>query len=130
MFALDLPAHTPQGEPVVPELFRVLAAAQEASGGPDVGQMIGSFAQYGVVGLVVVFLILGVVVPKYVLSDRTADRDKWREAFERERENRELTQQQLAKAEERGDLATEQAKTLIRLLEELGHRPDDFPRSA
>lgn len=115
---------------MVPELFRVLAAAQEASGGPDVGQMIGSFAQYGVVGLVVVFLILGVVVPKYVLSDRTADRDKWREAFERERENRELTQQQLAKAEERGDLATEQAKTLIRLLEELGHRPDDFPRSA
>ena len=74
-------------------------------------------------------LILGVMVPKYVMNNLTADRDSWRRAFEREGDAHDLTRQQLAKAEERGDVATEQAKTLIRLLEELGHRPE-LPRSA
>ncbi|MES4891413.1 hypothetical protein [Streptomyces sp. NPDC096012] len=87
------------------------------------GKLIGQFAQYGIVGVVVALMILGVIVPKYVLSDRTADRDKWREAFEKERDAHEARRQQLAKAEERGDVATEQGKTLTRLLEELGHRP-------
>ncbi|ROP53265.1 hypothetical protein [Streptomyces sp. PanSC9] len=105
---------------LLPELLR-LAAAEES--GPDVGKLIGQFAQYGVVGLVVVLLILGVIVPKYVMTSLTADRDKWREAFEKEREAHQATREQLAKAEERGDVAVEQGKTLTHLLEELGHRP-------
>ncbi|MGW5198649.1 hypothetical protein [Streptomyces spiralis] len=113
--------------PLIPVLLSSLAAAEES--GPDIGKLIGQFAQYGMVGVVVVLMILGVIVPKYVLSDRTADRDKWREAFEKERDAHEETRQQLAKAEERGDVAVEQGKTLTRLLEELGHRPE-LPRSA
>jgi hypothetical protein len=97
-----------------------LAAAEE---GPDVGKLIGQLAQYGVVGLVVVLLILGIIVPKYVMTALTADRDKWREAFEMERDAHQLTREQLAKAEARGDVAVEQGKTLTHLLEELGHRP-------
>ncbi|MFI2757845.1 hypothetical protein ACH5A3_03045 [Streptomyces echinatus] len=112
---------------MIPVLLASLAAAEDS--GPDVGKLIGQFAQYGIVGLVVALMILGVIVPKYVLSDLKADRDKWRDAFEKERQNRELLQQQLAKAEERGDVAIEQGKTLTRLLEELGHRPE-LPRSA
>ncbi|MFI5974816.1 hypothetical protein [Streptomyces sp. NPDC051452] len=105
---------------LLPELLR-LAAAEDS--GPDVGKLIGQFAQYGVVGLIVVLLILGVIVPKYVMTSLTADRDKWREAFEKERDAHQLTREQLAKAEERGDVAVEQGKTLTHLLEELGHRP-------
>ncbi|MGW2939495.1 hypothetical protein ACWDA7_49210 [Streptomyces sp. NPDC001156] len=111
---------------LLPELLR-LAAAEDS--GPDVGKLIGQFAQYGIVGIVVVLLILGVIVPKYVMTSLTADRDKWREAFEKEREAHQLTREQLAKAEEHGSVAIEQGKTLTRLLEELGHRPE-LPRSA
>ncbi|MEV5429123.1 hypothetical protein [Streptomyces sp. NPDC052701] len=114
---------------MVPDLIRVLAAAEEAGGGPDIGKILGQFAQYGVVGLVVVLLILGVIVPKYVMTALTADRDKWREAFEKEREAHQLTREQLAKAEERGDVAVEQGRTLTALLQGLGHQPD-LPRSA
>ena len=108
---------------LLPELLRSVVAAEDS--GPDIGQ----FAQYGIVGVVVVMLMVGYIVPKYVMSNLTADRDSWRLAFERERDAHDLTRQQLAKAEERGDVATEQAKTLVRLLEELGHRPE-LPRSA
>ncbi|MFJ3665082.1 hypothetical protein ACIPSE_01360 [Streptomyces sp. NPDC090106] len=106
---------------MIPEPLRSLAAAEDS--GPNIGKLIGQFAQYGIVGVVVVLLILGVIVPKYVMTNLTADRDKWREAFEKEREAHQLTREQLAKAEERGDVAVEQGKTLTHLLEELGHRP-------
>jgi hypothetical protein len=112
---------------LLPELLRSLASAEDS--GPDIGKLIGQFAQYGIVGVIVVMLMVGYIVPKYVMSNLTADRDSWRLAFERERDAHDLTRQQLAKAEERGDVATEQAKTLIRLLEDLGHRPE-LPRSA
>ncbi|MEV5472952.1 hypothetical protein AB0L66_11420 [Streptomyces sp. NPDC052207] len=111
---------------LLPTLVR-LAVAEET--GPDIGKMIGQFAQYGIVGVVVVLLLIGIIVPKYVMTSLTADRDKWREAFEKEREAHQATREQLAKAEERGDVAIEQGKTLTRLLEELGHRPE-LPRSA
>ena len=106
---------------LLPELLRSLAAAEDS--GPDIGKLIGQFAQYGIVGVVVVLLILGIIVPRYVMNNLTADRDSWRQAFERERDAHDLTRQQLAKAEERGDVAVEQGKTLTHLLEELGHRP-------
>ncbi|MBL1104954.1 hypothetical protein JK361_10165 [Streptomyces sp. 5-8] len=106
---------------LIPELLR-LAAAEDT--GPDVGKLIGQFAQYGVVGLIVVLLIVGVIVPKYVMNNLMAEKNSWREAFEKERAAHELTRQQLAKAEERGDVAIEQGKTLTALLTGLGHRPE------
>ncbi|MDC2953399.1 hypothetical protein PO587_02895 [Streptomyces gilvifuscus] len=109
-----------------PELLRLAAVD---AGGPDIGALIGHFVQYGIVGVVVVLLILGVIVPRYVMTALTGDRDKWREAFEKEREAHQLTREQLAKAEERGDVAVEQGKAMTRLLEGLGHHPE-LPRSA
>ncbi|MGW0136229.1 hypothetical protein [Streptomyces sp. NPDC003299] len=105
---------------LIPDLLGI-AAAEDS--GPDVGKLIGQFVQYGIVGVVVVLLMIGIIVPKYVMTSLTADRDKWREAFEKEREAHQATREQLAKAEERGDVAVEQGKTLTHLLEELGHRP-------
>ncbi|MFE2433348.1 hypothetical protein [Streptomyces sp. NPDC059409] len=115
---------------MIPELIQVLAAAEETGGGPDVGKVLGQFAQYGVVGLIVVLLIIGVIVPKYVMSALTAEKDNWRTAFEAERAAHQVTREQLAKAEERGDVATEQGKAMTRLLQELGHQPHHVPGSA
>lgn len=109
---------------MIPELLRVLAAADNSGGGPDVGKLIGQFAQYGIVGVVVVLLMVGVIVPKYVMAALMTEKDNWRQAFEKEREAHQTTRKQLAKAEERGGVATEQGRAMNALLLELGHRPD------
>ncbi|MET7351561.1 hypothetical protein [Streptomyces mirabilis] len=70
---------------MIPELLRVLAAADDSGRGPDVGKLIGQFAQYGIVGIVVVLLIVGVIVPKYMMSALMTEKDNWRQAFEKER---------------------------------------------
>lgn len=114
---------------MVPELFTVLAAAQEASGGPDVAKMIGSFAQYGIVGLIVVLLIVGVLVPKWAMNNLIVDKDGWRAAYETERDAHQATRQQLAAAQASAEVATEQGQAMVRLLEEFGHRPQTAPRS-
>ncbi|MFD8685380.1 hypothetical protein [Streptomyces sp. NPDC059651] len=114
---------------MVTELIRALAAADEASGAADLGKMIGGFAQYGVVGLIVVLLIFGILVPKYVMAGLMAEKDNWRSAFEQERAAHQVTREQLAKAEERGDVATEQGRAMNALLLELGHRPNTAPGS-
>ncbi|MDX3712720.1 hypothetical protein PV733_28035 [Streptomyces europaeiscabiei] len=114
---------------LIPELVWVMAAAEETGGSPDIGKILNQFGQYGIVGLVVILLIVGVIVPKYVMNNLMAEKDSWRQAFEKERDAHQLTREQLAKAEERGDVAIEQGKTLTRLLEELGHHPE-LPRRA
>ncbi|MFF0712094.1 hypothetical protein ACWEVM_16465 [Streptomyces bauhiniae] len=75
-----------------------MAATEQAGEGSDIGKMLGQLAQYGVVGLIVVPLIIGVIVPKYVMTALTVEKDRWREAFEKEREAHQLTREQLAKA--------------------------------
>ncbi|MFF9142933.1 hypothetical protein ACF09G_35935 [Streptomyces albogriseolus] len=84
---------------MIPELIQVLAVAEETGGGPDVGKILGQFAQYGVVGLIVVLLIVGVIVPKYVMNALTAEKDTWRTAFEQERTAHQVTQEQLVAAQ-------------------------------
>ncbi|WP_432043780.1 hypothetical protein [Streptomyces cadmiisoli] len=107
----------------MPELITLLAAAEEAGGGPDIGKLVLTFAQYGVVGLVVVLMMFGVLVPSYVMKLLTADRDAWRNAFEKERDAHEVTRQQLAAAQASAEVATEQGLAMVRMLEGLGHRP-------
>jgi uncharacterized membrane protein len=114
---------------LIPDLIQVLAAAEETGGGPDVGKILGSFVQYGMVGVFALLLVLGVVVPKWAMTALTAEKDNWRTAFEQERAAHQVTREQLAKAEERGDVATEQGKTMTRLLQELGHQ-SHLPGSA
>ncbi|MBK3573162.1 hypothetical protein JHN63_04860 [Streptomyces sp. MBT65] len=106
-----------------------MAAAEDTGGSPDIGKILNQFGQYGIVGLVVVLLIVGVIVPRYVMNNLLAEKDSWREAFEKERAAHELSRLQLAKAEERGDVAIEQGRTLTALLQTLGHDPE-LPRSA
>jgi hypothetical protein len=99
----------------------VLAAEADPT---DMSNLVSPLLQYGVLGLLVIFIVVGILVPKYVMTNLMSEKDRWREAFEKEREAHQLTREQLAKAEERGDVAVEQGKTLTRLLEELGHRPE------
>ncbi|MGC4906561.1 hypothetical protein ACLQ2J_12645 [Streptomyces cyaneofuscatus] len=115
---------------MVPDLVRVLAAAEEVGAGPDIGKMIGQLLQYGVVGLIVVLLILGVLVPKWAMNNLIADKDGWRAAYETERDAHQATRQQLAAAQASAEVATEQGQAMVRLLEEFGHRPQTAPRSA
>jgi hypothetical protein len=106
---------------VIPDLIWVVAAAEEASG-PDIGKVLGQFAQYGVVGLVVVLLIVGVLVPKYVMNALTAEKDNWRTAFKQERTAHQVTREQLIAAQASVDTANEQGRAMVQLLEKLGHR--------
>ncbi|GAX55789.1 hypothetical protein [Streptomyces olivochromogenes] len=68
---------------MISELLRSLAAAEEAGAGPDIGKMIGSFVQHCFIGLMVVLLIIGVIVPKWAMHALTREKDNWREAFEK-----------------------------------------------
>ncbi|MEV6436330.1 hypothetical protein [Streptomyces anulatus] len=111
-----------------PHLLMALAAA-EAGGGPDISKVVGQLLQYGVVGLVVVLLILGVLVPKWAMNNLIADKDGWRAAYETERDAHQATRQQLAAAQASAEVATEQGQAMVRLLEEFGHRPQTAPRS-
>lgn len=65
---------------MIPDLIALLAAAEEASGGPDVGKILGSFVQYGMVGVFALLLVLGVVVPKWAMTALTAEKDNRRTA--------------------------------------------------
>ena len=114
---------------MIPELLRVMAAAEEGEG-PDIGKILGQFAQYGVVGLIVVLLIIGVLVPKYVMNNLVTDKDGWRAAYETERDAHQATRQQLAAAQASAEVANEQGQAMVRLLEEFGHRPQTSNRSA
>jgi hypothetical protein len=107
----------------------VIAAGEEASSGPDIGKILGQFAQYGVVGLIVVLLIIGVLVPKYVMNNLITDKDGWRAAYETERDAHQATRQQLAAAQASAEVANEQGQAMVRLLEEFGHRPQIASRS-
>ena len=87
-----------------------------------------SFLNYGVLGIVVLLLILGLLVPKAVLAradeetkKANADRDAWKTAFDTERQAHTLTREALVRAEERGEAALEVQKTTLALLAELGH---------
>ncbi|MCX4608729.1 hypothetical protein [Streptomyces mirabilis] len=92
---------------MIPELLRVLAATDDSGGGPDIGKPIGQFAHCGPVGVFLIQLILGVIVPKYVMSALMTEKDNWREAFEKERDAHQAPREQLVKAEERGDVAVD-----------------------
>ncbi|WP_448319486.1 hypothetical protein [Streptomyces sp. CO7] len=105
--------------------IRVLAVADQADAPSDVAKMLTPFAQYGIVGAIVVLLIWGILVPKYVMTALTSDRDNWRTAYEREREAHEVTRQQLAAAQASADAATEQGRAIVQLLDKLGHRTDN-----
>ncbi|MDX3077852.1 hypothetical protein [Streptomyces sp. MI02-7b] len=95
-------------------LLSILSAAEEAGVGPDVSKVIGKLGQYGPVGLFLILLLIGFIVPKWAIDALTREKDNWRTAFEQERAAHQVTREQLAKAEERGDVAIEQGKAMTR----------------
>ncbi|MGW3291489.1 hypothetical protein ACWDR3_43360 [Streptomyces sp. NPDC001002] len=111
---------------LLPELLRL--ATEDL--GPDIGKMLGQFFQYGIVGIVVVLLIIGILVPKWAMTNLIVDKDGWRAAYETERDAHQATRQQLAAAQASAEIATEQGQAMVRLLEEFGHRPQTNNRSA
>ncbi|MFC4609713.1 hypothetical protein ACFO9E_18110 [Streptomyces maoxianensis] len=112
----------------MPEFFMVLAAADAVDAPTDVGKMIGGLVQYGVLGLVVTLFLTGTIVPKATVQALSLERDNWRDAHQKEHEAHQATLVQLAKAQTSADVATEQGRAMVKLLEDFGHRPDT-PRS-
>ncbi|MET9510749.1 hypothetical protein ABZX62_20205 [Streptomyces flavidovirens] len=91
--------------------------------------MIGGLVQYGVLGLVVILFLTGIIVPKASVQALSLERDNWRDAHQKEHDAHQATREQLAKAQTSADVATEQGRAMVKLLEDFGHRPDT-PRSS
>lgn len=86
---------------------------------PDyiVNAVIGS----GPIGVVLVLILLGQLVPKAQHSWAVQRGDEWRDAYEKEREAHQHTREALAASEARTDAATEAARTAKALLDAMGH---------
>jgi hypothetical protein len=96
----------------------MLMAASTTSKTPDlVTTLIGA----GPFGVLAGLFIWGLVVPKKPYDDLVADRDYWRETFNKERESHEKTRAALGEAEKRGDAAVEAANTANKLLNGLSN---------
>lgn len=95
-------------------------AAEAASNPPD---LISSILQWGVPGVVVALLLLGWLVPKGAHEQMKVDRDKWQDAYERERDAHSATRDALADASRSAAAAVETARTTTGLLTHLGHSP-------
>jgi hypothetical protein len=77
---------------------------------------------YGVLGVLVLLLLLGLVVPKPNVDDVKADRDMWRSAYETESQAHQTTRDALAAANERAEAAVETARTANAILASLQHK--------
>lgn len=98
-------------------MFHLLAEATAA----DPPDLITSILQWGVPGVVVVLLLLGWLVPKGAHEQMIADRDDWRDAYQKEREAHGATRDALAEASRAAAAAVETARTTTGLLSHLGH---------
>lgn len=94
-------------------------AAEAAATTPDIT---GTILQWGPAGVVIVLLLSGVLITRGNHEDVKADRDRWRDAFEKERSAHELTRLALADANRTGAAAVETSKTTAALLTHLGHQ--------
>lgn len=91
----------------------VLAAAE-----PD---LMAPLIQYGPLGIVLLLILVGLLVPKGSVEQIRIDRDEWREAFRSEQKAHQATRDALAEANGRADAAVEAARTTASMLRDLGH---------
>ncbi len=96
-----------------------LWAAEAATTNPP--DLITAILQWGVPGVVIVLLLLGWLIPKGAHEQMKTDRDKWQEAYERERDAHAETRDALADASRSAAAAVETARTTTGLLTHLGH---------
>jgi len=85
-------------------------------------EIIGYLLNYGVLGIMVILLLLGLLIPRPTLEDVKADRDEWRDAYQTEAQAHRATREALAAANERADAAVETARAANSLLGALGHK--------
>lgn len=95
-------------------------AADSAASTPD---YITTILQWGPPGVVIVLLLTGVVVTRGNHEDVKAERDRWRQAYERECAAHDETRQALAESSRAASAAVETARTTTGLLSHLGHPP-------
>lgn len=94
-----------------------------SDGAANAIDMLGPFLNYGVLGLLVLLILFGWLVPKGVVDDLKSDRDAWRTAAEKAREANGVTQSALQVAQGQAGLALETSKTLTAVFDRLGHLP-------
>jgi hypothetical protein len=93
-------------------------AAEVGATPPD---LISTILQWGVPGVMLVLLLMGWLIPRGAHEQMKADRDKWQEAFEKEREAHDATRDALADASRSASAAVETARTTAGILSTLGH---------
>ena len=76
---------------------------------------------YGVLGIMVILILLGQLVPKATLAFMRTDRDEWKKAYEGEVSAHAQTRDALKEQIIRSEAAIETAKTATALLNRLGH---------
>ena len=92
--------------------------AAEATGNTD---YISSILQWGPPGVVIVLLLTGVLVTRGNHDDVKADRDRWRQAYEKECSAHDETRQANTELSRAAAAAVETARTTTGLLSHLGH---------
>lgn len=65
------------------------AAIQDVTGIP-----LGSLAPPALLGLVVIYFLMGKIVPRSALDDKQLETDRWRAAYEAERDSRKMAEAQ------------------------------------
>lgn len=77
--------------------------------------------QYGPLGIVLLLILVGLLVPKGAVEQIRIDRDEWKEAFRAEQKAHQATRDALAEANGRAEAAVEAARTTAGMLRDLGH---------
>ena len=93
-------------------------AAEAASGSTD---FIATIIQWGPPGVVLVLLLTGMLITKGAHEEVKTDRDRWRDAYEKERTAHDASRDALADTASSAAAATEAARTTAALLTSLGH---------
>lgn len=83
---------------------------------------IAPLLQWGVLGIILVLILLGWLIPKGMYQQMKADRDDWRGTYEKERDAHQATRDALADASRSASAAVETARTTTGLLSRLGHQ--------
>lgn len=90
--------------------------AEGAPSGLNVTDLTSALLAYGPGGLMLALVVFGLLVPRGQLTDMRKDRDEWKMAYMTERDAR-------IAAERRADVAVEQGRTTVAILDEAGHQP-------
>ena len=87
----------------------------------DPSSLLGGLLNFGVLGIVLVLMLVGWLVPKPAVTPIREDAQAWKRAYESERDAHQVTRDALGEASRRADVAVETARTANALLDKLQH---------